>query len=60
MKRQKYPSASQILNATRVEVYQTLASKYGSPYQGSSYMNETGDKNMNFQLDRLFTVFHSN
>ncbi|MFK7952342.1 MAG: hypothetical protein AB8B73_05815 [Ekhidna sp.] len=60
MKRSKSPmNSSQILKATRIEVYSNLTEKFGSSY-GIPEKNSDENHKANFQLDRLFSIIHDN
>ncbi|HCX20314.1 MAG: hypothetical protein CMB80_20595 [Flammeovirgaceae bacterium] len=59
MKSKIYPSQSQMLNATRIEVFHNLNENFGS--RAKNVINR-GDafQDMNFKIDRLFAVVHNN
>ncbi|WP_421873313.1 hypothetical protein [Marinoscillum sp.] len=60
MKPKYFPRQSTILHATRIEVHQVLADNFGSPHNPTSQGIQKESEQMNFKLDRLFTVLHSN
>ncbi|WP_258100643.1 hypothetical protein [Marinoscillum pacificum] len=59
MKARKYPTQSEILNATKIEVFHVLNENFGST---ATFANRRANafQEMNFKLDRLFSVIHNN
>lgn len=53
------PSKVKVFAAERIEIFGSLAEKFGSVYDAPS-LNSTEEHKANFQLDRLLTIVHHN
>lgn len=60
MKNQKIVNLSrEILELTKIEVFHSLAEHYGSQHAVMEVNASKGEK-VDFQVDRLFSIFHQN
>jgi len=59
MKNHKPESASHLLSLTKIEVFHSLTENFGSKNH-SMDENAPAVQQMNFKLDRLFSIFHQN
>ncbi len=53
------PTGTRLLKSTKIEIFGSLAEKFGSDY-GIPEVSADERHKMNFQLDRLFSIIHDN